>query len=217
MSGMSMQPGTWAVSYWIIMVLMWWIMMTAMMIPTAAPMILLYAVATRHAQSGGRLEAGPVPTAAFAAGYLLAWLAFSFVAIFLTWVWERTQFLNAMRMGSSSAVLSAAILIFAGLYQFSPLKHACLRRCRTPAEFLARRWSPGSAGALRMGFEHGVICIGCCWVLMGLLFVGGMMNVLWIAMLSLFVIVEKVVPQGPRFGWIGGVALGAWGVATLVH
>ncbi len=211
----AMSLGTWAPGYWVVMVLMWWIMMIAMMIPSAAPMILLYAVASRDAQAGGRLAAGGVPTAAFAGGYLLMWLAFAALATVLTWALDRTPVFNAMTMSSSSAVLSAAVLVSAGIYQFTPLKHLCLQRCRNPAEFLSRRWSPGPAGALRMGLEHGLFCVGCCWVLMALLFVGGIMNVLWIGLLSLFVIVEKLVPHGTRIGWIAGVVFGVWGAATL--
>src|SRR6266851_2269832 len=215
MDGMSMQPRAWPPGYWIIMLLMWWAMMIAMMTPSAAPMILLYAWATRHAQAGERLQQEAVPIAAFAGGYLLAWLGFSLSATFLMWALERAAFISAMTMSSTSAWLSAAILFFAGLYQLSPLKHVCLRRCRNPADFLSRHWRPGTSGALRMGLEHGLFCIGCCWVLMALLFVGGIMNVLWIGMLALFVILEKVAPHGPRFAQIGGIVLLAWGATTL--
>lgn len=216
MNGMSMQPGVWMPGRWIIMLLMWWAMMIAMMTPSAAPMILLYARATRHAQASGRLQHGTVPTAAFAGGYLLAWLGFSVTATVLMWALERTGIVSAMTMSSTSAWLSAAILILAGLYQLSPLKHVCLQRCRSPAEFLSRHWRPGTSGALRMGLEHGLFCIGCCWVLMALLFVGGIMNVLWIGILALFVILEKVAPHGPWIARIGGIVLLAWGATTLL-
>jgi predicted metal-binding membrane protein len=216
MGSMSMPPGAWAPGYWIIMLLMWWIMMIAMMTPSAAPMILLYGRATRHAQAGERLQQGAVPTAAFAGGYLLAWLGFSLIATLLMWALERTAFISAVTMSSTSAWLSAAILIFAGLYQLSPLKHVCLQGCRNPADFLSRHWRPGVSGALRMGLEHGLFCIGCCWGLMTMLFVGGIMNVLWIGILALFIILEKVAPHGPRFAWLGGVVLLAWGATTLV-
>lgn len=216
MDGMAVQPGAWPLGYWILMLLMWWVMMIAMMTPSAAPMILLYARATRHAQAGERLPQGAVPTAAFAAGYLLAWLGFSLAATVLMWTLETAGFSSAVTMSSASALLSAAILIFAGLYQLSPLKHACLQRCRNPADFIARHWRPGVSGAVRMGVEHGFFCIGCCWVLMALLFVGGIMNVLWIGILALFVILEKIVPHGRRLAWIGGIFLLAWGAITLV-
>jgi predicted metal-binding membrane protein len=216
MGSMPMQPDAWTPGYWVIMLLMWWIMMIAMMTPSAAPMILLCVRATRHAQAGERLEQGAVPTAAFAGGYLLAWLGFSLIATLLMWALARTAFTSAMTMSSTSAWLSAAILIFAGLYQLSPLKHVCLQRCRNPADFLSRHWRPGPLGALRMGLEHGLFCIGCCWVLMALLFVGGIMNVLWIGVLALFVILEKLAPHGPTFARLGGIVLLAWGATTLL-
>jgi predicted metal-binding membrane protein len=216
MDSMPMQPGAWMPGYWIIMLLMWWVMMIAMMTPSAAPMILLYGRATRYAQAGERLRQGAVPTAAFAGGYLLAWLGFSVIATLLTWALETTALISAITMSSISAWLSAAILILAGLYQLSPPKHVCLQRCRNPADFLSRHWRPGRSGALRMGLEHGLFCIGCCWVLMALLFVGGIMNVLWIGMLALFVVLEKVAPHGASFARLGGIALLAWGATTLV-
>ena len=130
--------------HWFLVLAMWWVMMIAMMTPSAAPLILLYGRATRHAQAGGRLAPGVVPTTAFAAGYLLTWLAFSVAATVLMWALERVGAVSATSMGSRSAWISASILIAAGLYQVSPLKHACLRVCRSPAEFLTRHWRPGS-------------------------------------------------------------------------
>ncbi len=215
MGGMAMHVGPWSVGHWLTVVAMWWVMMIAMMTPSAAPVILLYGRATRHAQAGGGLKQGVVPTAAFASGYLLAWLAFSVAATALMFGLERAGVVSPVSMGSRAAWLSAAILIAAGLYQLSPLKHACLRVCRSPAEFLTRHWRPGSLGALRMGLEHGVFCVGCCWVLMALLFVGGVMNPLWIAVLALVVLLEKVAPMGPWLARISGLVLLAWGAATL--
>lgn len=216
MQGMSMHPGAWTPGYAIIVLSMWWVMMIAMMIPSAAPMILLYARATRHAQAGGRLQQAVVPTAAFAGVYLLAWLAFSLMATALMWAFERLGAVSAMTMASTGAGLSAALLLAAGLYQLSPLKHACLSLCRSPAAFLSKHWRPGATGALRMGVRHGITCVGCCWVLMTLLFVGGVMNVLWIAVLAIFVLLEKIAPQGPLFARVTGVVLMLWGAATLV-
>jgi predicted metal-binding membrane protein len=112
--------------------------------------------------------------------------------------------------------VSSAILIFAGIYQLSPLKHVCLRQCRAPAEFLSRRWRPGAFGALLLRLKHGAFCVGCCWVLMSLLFVGGIMNVLWIAVLAVFVILEKFAPHGNWIARTTGVVLLAWGVITLI-
>ena len=210
-----MHAGSWSTGHWLIVVAMWWVMMIAMMTPSVAPVILLYGRATRHAQSGGGLKQSVVPTAAFAAGYLLAWLAFSVAATILMWSLERAGAVSAVNMGSRSAWLSAAILIAAGVYQLSPLKHACLRVCRGPAEFLTRHWRPGSSGALRMGLEHGAFCVGCCWVLMALLFVGGVMNPLWIAVLALIVLLEKLAFFGAGLARLTGVVLLVWGLATL--
>jgi len=216
MAGMSMQPGVWSPGHFVIVLVMWWVMMIGMMTPSAAPMILLYARATRHAQAAGKLEQGVVPTAAFAGGYLVMWLGFSLLAATLQWALERSGLVSAMMMASTSAGVSAAILVLAGLYQLSPLKHVCLRQCRAPAEFLSRHWRPGASGALRMGLEHGAFCVGCCWVLMALLFVGGIMNVLWIAVLAILVLLEKVAPHGAWLSRGIGAVLLAWGATTLV-
>jgi predicted metal-binding membrane protein len=215
MEGMGLHPAHGSPGYWLVVLAMWWTMMIAMMTPSAAPMILLYARATRHAQASGRLQQGVVPTAAFGGGYLLVWLAFSVAATALMWAMEGIGALSAATMGSSAAWASAALLIAAGVYQLSPLKHACLRVCRAPAEFLSRHWRPGSSGALRMGLAHGVFCVGCCWALMALLFVGGIMNVLWIAALAILVLFEKVAPQGAWISRATGVLLLAWGAMTL--
>ena len=216
MGSMTMHPGVWSPAYWVIMLLMWWVMMVAMMTPSAAPMILLYARATRHAEGRGQLQPGIASTAAFAGGYLLAWLGFSIGATFLMWLLERTGALSVSRMASTGAWLSGGLLIAAGLYQFSPLKNICLRVCRAPAEFLSRHWRPGASGALRMGIEHGAFCVGCCWVLMALLFVGGAMNLLWVAILAILVLAEKLAPAGLWISRISGAVLVAWGVATLL-
>lgn len=213
---MSMQPGMWSLGYFIIVLIMWWVMMIAMMTPSAAPMILLYARATRHAQAIGQLRQGVVPTAAFAGGYLMVWLGFSLLAAALQCALERSGLVSAMMLASTSAGVSAAILALAGLYQLSPLKHVCLRHCRSPAEFLSSHWRPGAFGALRMGLEHGAFCVGCCWLLMALLLVGGIMNVLWIAALAILVLLEKVAPHGAWLSRATGVVLLAWGATTLV-
>ena len=213
---MSMQPGMWSLGYFVIVLIMWWVMMIAMMTPSSAPMILLYARATRQSQATGQLPQGTVPTAAFAGGYLMIWLGFSLLAATLQWALERSGLVSAMMLASTSAGVSAAILVLAGLYQLSPLKQVCLRHCRTPAEFLSRHWRPGASGALRMGLEHGAFCVGCCWLLMALLFVGGIMNVLWIAALATLVLLEKVAPHGAWLSRGAGVVLLAWGATTLV-
>jgi predicted metal-binding membrane protein len=216
MSGMVMHPGAWSPGYWVIMLLMWWIMMVAMMTPSASPMILLYARATRHARAGGQMQRGFASTAAFGGGYLLVWLGFSIAATILMWLLERAGVLSATRMVSTGAWLSGGLLIAAGIYQFSPLKNACLRVCRAPAEFLSRHWRPGASGAVRMGLEHGAFCVGCCWVLMALLLVGGVMNLVWVAILAILVLAEKLAPAGFWVSRFSGAVLIAWGVVTLV-
>jgi predicted metal-binding membrane protein len=215
LTGTPLQHGEWTSAYWIIMLLMWWVMMIAMMTPSATPMILLYARATRHAQGKGQSGRNVVPTAAFAGGYLLAWFGFSLCATLLQRGLEASGGISAMWMASRSAGLSAAVLMLAGAYQLSPWKHRCLRHCRAPAEFLSRHRRSGRLGAVRMGIEHGAYCVGCCWVLMALLFVGGIMNVLWIAVLAIVVVLEKLAPQGAWFARVTGIVLVVWGAATL--
>jgi len=186
----------WPVLYWLIMFGMWWVMMIAMMVPSAAPMILLYARVQRHnGQRNGTADLA-VPTAAFLLGYLLAWLGFSLVATSLQWLLERWGLVHGMMMWSTSPTLSAVFLLAAGCYQLSPLKRVCLNHCRSPAGFLAGHWRKGRQGALRMGLRHGLYCVGCCWFLMLLLFVGGIMNLVWIAGLAILVLLEKLLPAG---------------------
>ena len=211
-------PGraVWGFATWALMIAMWWIMMIAMMIPSAAPAILLFARVHRHAFARGQVQDRLAPTGAFAAGYMLVWLAFAIAAAGLHWALERTGLVSAVLMGSQSRFLSGAVLIAAGLYQLSPLKNVCLSHCRTPISFLSRHWRPHALGALRLGAMHGAYCVGCCWMLMALLFAGGVMNLIWIAALAILVLIEKALPQGQ---WVGrglGVAMIGWGVAMLV-
>ena len=215
--GAAARGGTaWGFATWALMIAMWWIMMIAMMTPSAAPTILLYARVHHHALARDQLQDKLAPTAAFAAGYILVWLGFAAAATTLHWVLERAGLVSAMMMGSRSRWLSGVVLIAAGLYQLSPLKNVCLAHCRTPASFLSRHWRPRALGALRLGAMHGAYCVGCCWMLMALLFVGGVMNLIWIAALASLVLVEKVLPPGQWVGRGTGVALIGWGVATLV-
>ena len=198
-------------AYWLIMLAMWWVMMIAMMIPSAAPMVLLYARVCRHAQRRGRMPKAPVATALFTGGYLAAWLGFSLGATALHWGLEEAGLVHAMRMWSIDGVLSGGLLIAAGAYQLSPVKSACLENCRQPAAFLSRIWRGGRAGALRMRLHHGLYCVGCCWTLMGLLFVGGAMNLVWIAALAALVLVEKLTLRGRAAAQLIGAALIAGG------
>jgi predicted metal-binding membrane protein len=195
----------WDWSYWIVMALMWWVMMIAMMVPSAAPAILLYARVYRNAQAKGQIDHAAVPTAAFVSGYLLAWLAFSLVATSLQWTLEQAGLVDAMMMWSTNSVLSGSFLTAAGVYQLSPLKSVCLKHCRSPADFISRHWRKDRSGAALMGLKHGLYCVGCCWFLMVLLFVGGIMNLVWIAGLAIFVLLEKIAPFGYAFGRVSGL------------
>ena len=223
MSGMDMstmamgpEPRIWGPAIWALMIAMWWIMMVAMMSPSAAPTVLLYARVHRHALAQGQIQDKLAPTGVFVAGYLLVWLGFSVAAAALLWLLEREAIVSATMMSSQSRWLSGIVLIAAGLYQLSPLKNACLSHCRTPAAFLSRHWRPHALGALRVGALHGAFCVGCCWMLMALLFVGGVMNLVWIAALAILVLVEKVFPAGQWVGRAAGIALIVWGSATLL-
>ncbi len=201
MDGMTMEPPPFAA-----VVVMWWLMMVAMMLPSAAPTILLYARVRDQRRSGTAV----VHPGVFAVGYVLVWLGFSVVAAALQ-LWIANQ-----HMAIANPALASAVLIAAGLYQLSPWKGACLAHCRSPAQFLSRHWRRGTAGAVRLGILHGAYCLGCCWALMVLLFVGGVMNFAWIAALTLVVGIEKLVPRGELFAKAVGVALVAWGVGRLI-
>jgi len=208
----AMQPMPWTVGYALLMLVMWWLMMLATMLPAAAPMILLFAALTRRSHE---TDAPYMGTGLFASGYVGVWGGFSILAVALQWQLDRIALLSPM-MVITSTVLGALLLIGAGVWQFTPQKHACLRYCRSPAEFLTRHWSKGHAGALQMGVLHGAYCLGCCWMLMLLLFYGGIMNVYWIAGLAFLIVVEKTAPFGQRTINLVGVALIVWGSTLLV-
>jgi predicted metal-binding membrane protein len=210
-AGMAMGPVAWTPGYALLVLAMWWVMMAAMMLPGAAPMILLFATINRKQREKGQPF---VATGAFASGYLLIWGGFSAAAVTLQWLFGKLGLLSPA-MATTGTVLGGAILLAAGVWQLTPLKQACLRHCRSPLHFMAERWRAGRLGAVVMGLEHGAFCLGCCWVLMALLFYGGVMNLYWIVGLSLFVLVEKLAPAGPRFGWIGGAGLILWGGTVL--
>ena len=185
--------GMWTPAYALTMLVMWWVMMVAMMLPSAAPMILVFSqVGQRSRSAGSRVGR----TAWLAAGYCLAWLGFSVVAVVLQYLFEQVGLVHGMLMWSLDPWFSVALLLAAAIYQLSPLKHACLHHCRTPLAFVLGHWRPGRIGALRMGLANGVYCVGCCWFLMTLLFVGGIMNVIWMAGLALMVLIEKIAPNG---------------------
>ncbi len=210
---MDMGPMLWSVPYAALMFVMWWVMMVAMMVPSAAPTVLLFAtIKRRKAASAG----SPSDAWAFLGGYLLIWAGFSLVAVAAQWALERAGLLS-MAMASGSALFTAGILLAAGLYQFTPLKGACLRHCQSPVLFLSEHWRPGADGALRMGVLHGSYCLGCCWFLMALLFVGGVMNLIWIAAIALYVGCEKLLPRGRWLSRAAGAALVVSGVIVLAR
>jgi predicted metal-binding membrane protein len=208
-----MMTDEWETGHVLLLIAMWIVMMAGMMLPSAAPTLMLYAAAARR-RPGDRGAAWRVY--AMASGYLLVWAGFSMCAAALQGVLSATLVLSPM-MELTSPRLSGLLLIGAGIYQLTPLKHACLASCSSPLAFLMRRWRDGTAGALRLGVEHGLFCLGCCWVLMLLLFVGGVMNLIVIAALTAFVLFEKLTPLGARSVPVTGTALIAAGVWTIVH
>ncbi len=206
----------WSAVEFVLVFVMWAVMMVGMMAPSAAPMILLYARVGRQGRIAGKPLAA---TGWFAAGYFLAWAGLSLVATLGQWVLEREALLDA-RMASASIVLGAVVLIAAGIYQWTPLKDACLAQCQTPFRFLMSHggFRSNALGCVQLGFLHGIYCVGCCWVLMALLFVVGVMNVLWIALLALLVLLEKLTPWGRWAARIAGVvciAAGIWMVGNF--
>jgi predicted metal-binding membrane protein len=182
---------------------MWVLMMIGMMVPSAAPMVLVFARYSRQRRDRSQPY---TPAGAFLAGYLIVWTLFSLGATTLQWALDRAALLSPM-MVSTSPSLGGGILIVAGVFQLTPYKSACLKHCRSPLEFFMKSWRSGVGGALRMGFEHGVYCTGCCWILMCILFVGGVMSLLWIGGITIFVLAEKLAPFGISLARVSGVAL----------
>jgi predicted metal-binding membrane protein len=201
----------WGTSELIMLFVMWTVMMIAMMLPSAAPIILLVVGTYRRRGAHPR-----VLTFTFASGYLTAWTAFSAVAATAQLVLHRAAFLSA-GMASTSTMTVGAILLVAGVYQWLPIKRACLTHCRSPLDHLTREWREGLSGAFIMGVRHGFYCVGCCWALMILLFAAGVMNLLWVAVIAVFVLVEKLAPEGARLGRFAGAALIAWGGFLLAR
>jgi predicted metal-binding membrane protein len=202
-------PPAWSFGYALTLFIMWAIMMAAMMLPSAAPTVLLVDALRRRTANGRSMT-----TALFSIGYLLVWIGFSAGATLLQWRLDKAGFLSES-MASVNRVVSGIFLVAAGIYQWTPLKQICLRHCRSPMAFLVAHWRTGYLGVLATGIAHGLYCLGCCWVLMGLLFVGGLMNLLWVAVLALLVLVEKTFPHGRLFGQAIGVVLLLAGVAFI--
>lgn len=200
-------PVVWTPGYAIVIFVMWWLMMVAMMVPGASPVVLLYGALHR--------DRGPWPALEFLLGYLAVWAGFSVAATLIQGALSAGGLVSAMYMNLATPYLAAAVLIGAGLYQMSPLKAACLDFCRSPVEALTRHRRTGHAAAFRMGLVHGGYCLGCCWALMALLFVGGVMNIWWIVGIALYVAIEKLAPGGRRVAQVTAIALIAGGLALL--
>jgi predicted metal-binding membrane protein len=211
-SDMLMTPAVWTPGYALLVFLMWWTMMIAMMLPSAAPTVLLYAaIKRRRADVDNPLSL----TAAFLSGFVVLWGLFSLLATALQWSLELTGLLSPM-LSITSRPLSALILVMAAVYQFTPIKHACLTHCQHPIRFLTRGAGPGLPGAWWLGVRHGVYCASCCLFLMSLLFVGGIMNIYWIGGLALYILLEKLLPDGRRMSYLAGVVLLIGGIVQLV-
>lgn len=203
-----MMTGVWDGPHLLLLWTMWAVMMGAMMLPSAWPMVAMYAGLERRRSAGSSISSVYL----FAGGYVMVWALFSVGATVLQRVLSRVLLLSPM-MELASPAAGAALLAVAGVYQLTPLKRVCLRSCRSPISFLTRHWRPGALGAFRMGVDHGAYCVGCCWALMLLLFVGGVMNLYVIAALTTFVALEKIAPAGEQAARVSGgllIALALW-------
>jgi len=212
MEAMEMAPEPWRASDAALALAMWAVMMVAMMLPSASPMILLFiTIARTRAAAGGFTHLG-----LFVAGYLLVWGGFSVAATAGQWALREAALLSEPAMKVAPRV-GAAVLLVSGVYQVTPLKRACLARCQSPLGFLLGEWRAGAAGALRMGVRHGLFCLGCCWALMALLFAGGVMNLAWIAAITAFVLAEKLLPAPRAISWMSGAVLIVWALAVFTR
>ncbi len=197
------QMQAWTVLDLFLLFIMWVVMMVVMMVPSAAPMVLMFARINRQRRERQRPF---ISTGIFLLGYILVWAGYSLAATLVQWGLHSAALLSPM-MVSSSHILGGVLLVTAGIFQLTPLKQACLTRCRSPLSFLTTEWREGAGGALLMGLKHGSYCVGCCWVLMALLFVAGVMNLLWVATITIFVLAEKLVPRGDLLGRLTGAPL----------
>jgi predicted metal-binding membrane protein len=205
-------PPRWDLPYAALILAMWIAMMMAMMLPSVAPTVLLVTVLDEDRLDHSNLV--PVAAMLFASGYLLVWCGFSLAATLLQWSLDQAALLSET-MALTNALLASAVLMAAGVYQWTPLKDTCLRHCRSPTAFLVRHWHQGTLGAVRIGIRHGLFCLGCCWMLMALSFVGGLMNLAWVGAIALFVLVEKTMPAGDWTSGLGGLLLFVWGARGL--
>lgn len=202
----------WSWTDFVLLFLMWFVMMIAMMTPSVAPLVLIFTSISRKRQ----LQQNPFVSSGYLlSGYFLVWAAFSLFATVLQWLLQRVSLLNP-EMITTSRILGGIIFILAGVFQFTPLKNTCLNTCRSPMGFIHQYWKDGKSGALQMGIQNGIYCLGCCWILMILLFVSGIMNILWIAIISLFVLIEKLV-SARVISAIAGISLIAYGIIVLMQ
>lgn len=202
---------SWSALDFFLMFLMWGVMMVAMMVPSVTPMVLMFATSNRKRREN---DGSFVPTGVFVLGYLVVWSVFSIAATAAQWGLHAASLLSPM-MSTNTPMLGGLLLIIAGVFQWSPMKDTCLSHCKSPLGFIMTHWREGPWGGVLMGLRHGAYCVGCCWALMALLFVNGVMNLLWVAVLAAFVLMEKVV-KGSWFSRVTGVLLVAWGVFILV-
>jgi predicted metal-binding membrane protein len=208
-----MMTDTWNATHLALLFAMWVVMMAGMMLPTAAPALFLYGGVVRRSEGASRAT---LHVYAFAGGYLAVWTAYSLVATLLQRLLARWLLITPM-MDARDARFGGALLLCAGIYQFTPYKRACLASCRHPVEFIVRHWRRGIRGGFMIGALHGLYCLGCCWALMMLLFVGGVMNLWWIGALTVFVLLEKAAPCGEAGGRYSGLAIGAAGLWFLTR
>jgi predicted metal-binding membrane protein len=208
---MPMTP-TWSMQDFLLIFLMWFVMMIAMMTPSVTPLILIFAMVNRQKKE----RRSPfVPTAYLLCGYFLVWAGFSMLATLLQWLLQKISMLNP-QMVTTNKILGGLILITAGMFQFTAMKQSCLNSCRNPIDFIHLNWKEGKARAFRMGIEHGFFCLICCWALMILLFVSGIMNLLWIVLIAIFVLIEKALPKMKWISFIAGAVLIVYGALLLL-
>tara|TARA_A100001388_G_scaffold133125_1_gene98641 strand:+ start:790 stop:1626 length:837 start_codon:yes stop_codon:yes gene_type:complete len=203
----------WSISMAMSMFLMWWLMMIAMMTPSAAPTLLLFHNLKKIGSEGKKALSY---TYLFLFGYLIIWAIFSLIACIIHKFFDTSSITDAAMMQLKSVQFSGILLITAGVYQFTPLKNACLERCRTPIDFLSSNNRKGAKGSFIMGAHHGLFCLGCCWALMALLFVGGVMNLFWITGLALYVLIEKIIIKAGWLDKIMGLILIFFGTSLLI-
>jgi predicted metal-binding membrane protein len=206
---------TWKLSDILLTFVMWSVMMVAMMIPSAAPVVTTY---TRLAKQQDLSKTSLSSTGFFLLGYIAIWTGFSLAMTGAQWILHTSALLSP-QLSSASPILGGVLLVVAGIYQVTPLKETCLTHCRTPLGYLLSSWRDGSYGAFQMGARHGIYCLGCCWMIMALLFVGGVMNLLWVAILAFYILIEKVTPAGNWINRVTGIVsigFGIWILASTI-